>query len=801
MGENMNNSLNFAKILKSAAAILTAFVLIPTLAISQAAQDQGQSPSGGVIKTESRIVLVDAVVTDKKGNYIHGLTQQDFKVYEDNKEQPISSFSSGTDAATQANAQKRYMILFFDNSSLAMPDQIQARSAAAKFVEANASPDHLIAVVDFGGTIIVRQNFTSNAELLKASVTNPQAAHVASNAPGTGSGQAITAASTAPQAPANPNASSFGSFGNIEQDFAARSMLLSVRTLARSMRDVPGRKMLILFSAGFPLDVQSTSELTATIDACNKSNVAVYPVDVRGLVAGSNISPARPRSSARAVAQSRNSSNATSGARRAAVSSSNSHPHLVTASYRVPDPQKPGGGGGAPSGGSGGSHPSGGGGSTGTGGTSGSSGGTKGGTGTTGTTGTTGRPGGQPINTINSNTSVYAPANQPRTILPNMMQGPPSAADNQQVLLALAAGTGGFAIYNTNDILGGLNKFAREQNEFYVLGYVPQSTPEGACHAIKVKMNKGGMEVRSRSGYCNVRPPNPLDGKPAEKELEAQAAGSQPGAIKGGLQAPFFYSAPGVARVDVNMEIPGDSIVFNKDKGKYHATVNVLGLAHKPDGSVGARFNDTLNIDLEKDDWKNFVKLPYHYQNQFDAVPGDYKLTVVLSSGSNSFGKFETPLRIDSFDGNKFTIGGVVLSTNLQKLGEIQTDVDSAILEDRTPLIIRGMQVNPAVNLTFHKTESLVVYSELYEPLLKSDNPPKLAAGYRVFEKASNKQILFSGALPMNDFIQKGNPIVPFGLKVPLQDLAPGDYRLVLLAVDGANNQAPQRAVDFTVAN
>jgi len=54
-----------------------------------------------VIKTESRIVLVDAVVTDKKGNYIRDVQQQEFKVYEDNKEQAITSFSFGADPGVQ----------------------------------------------------------------------------------------------------------------------------------------------------------------------------------------------------------------------------------------------------------------------------------------------------------------------------------------------------------------------------------------------------------------------------------------------------------------------------------------------------------------------------------------------------------------------------------------------------------------------------------------------------------------------------------------------------------------------------
>ncbi len=72
--------------------------------------------TGTVIRTESRIVLVDAVVTDKKGKYVPDLTQNDFKVFEDNKEQPVTSFSFGSDPTVQARGQQHYMILFFDNS-------------------------------------------------------------------------------------------------------------------------------------------------------------------------------------------------------------------------------------------------------------------------------------------------------------------------------------------------------------------------------------------------------------------------------------------------------------------------------------------------------------------------------------------------------------------------------------------------------------------------------------------------------------------------------------------------------------
>jgi len=387
--------------------------------------------------------------------------------------------------------------------------------------------------------------------------------------------------------------------------------------------------------------------------------------------------------------------------------------------------------------------------------------------------------------------------NQPAVIVPHI---PPMAAQNQQVMQMLADGTGGFAIYNTNDLLGGLQRIAAEMNQFYVLGYVPRESAEGSCHTLKVKLNQGGMEVRSRSGYCNVRPVNPLDGKPIEKQMEAQASGSTAGTIHATMQAPYFYSAPNVARVDLSMEIPGDALVFNKDKGKYHANVNILGIAYKPDGSVGARFSDKLDMEMEKDQWKEFTKGPYRYQNQFDAAPGTYKLSVVLSSGGEGFAKMEIPLQIDSYDGNKFTLGGVVLSTNAQPVDQIPTEVDASLLEDRKPLIVRGMQITPAASYQFKKTDWITLYSEVYEPLLKTE-PTKVLTAYRIFDKTTNQQVFFTGGVPMDSFIEQGNPVVPFALKVETKDLAPGSYRLVLLAVDGKNAQAPQRPVEFTLTN
>jgi hypothetical protein len=381
-------------------------------------------------------------------------------------------------------------------------------------------------------------------------------------------------------------------------------------------------------------------------------------------------------------------------------------------------------------------------------------------------------------------------------------QFPDSVATNQQILAALAEGTGGFTIFNTNDLLGGLVKIAQEQNAFYLLGYVPQETPEGSCHTLKVKLNKGGMNVRSRSGYCNAKPSNILEGKPIEKQLEGHASGSQAGSIHGSLEAPYFYVGPGVARVNLAMEIPPDAVQFNKDKGKYHANLNVLGIAYLPDGAVGARFSDTVNLDLEKDAWKEFTKLPYRYENQFDAAPGKYKLTVVLSSGgSDTFGKFEAPLKIDAYDGKQFSLGSVVLTNSAQRLTDIPTGLDSQLLEDRTPLVVKGLQMVPSGSNRFKKSDNLIVYTEIYEPLMAAANPPQVGFGYYVYERNTNKQLQFTGLMRAEEFMQKGSPVIPVALRVKVDDLPAGGYHLVMQAVDGAGNHAPDRIIDFDIMN
>jgi len=258
-----------------------------------------------------------------------------------------------------------------------------------------------------------------------------------------------------------------------------------------------------------------------------------------------------------------------------------------------------------------------------------------------------------------------------------------------------------------------------------------------------------------------------------------------------------------VARVNLAMDIPGESFHFDKDKGKYHANLSVLGIAYKPDGSVGAKFSDQIRLDLEKDEWKEFSKRPYHYVNQFDAAPGFYKMTVVLNSGGEAYAKSEWPLKIEDYDGQHLSLGSVVISNAAQRMEAIATsaDLDAVLLEDRTPLVVQGMEIKPVATNRFKRTENVIMYSEIYEPLLLGENPPKVVFGYNLLDRATNKQVMTTGGIATGEFIHKGSPVIPVGLLVKVSDLKPGQYRLVLMATDGAGRQAPNSTADFDVTD
>jgi VWFA-related protein len=629
-----------------------------------------------VIKTESNMVLVDVIATDKKGEYIKDLQENDFHVFEDDAEQNIASFAREADTPPEATGHQRYMVLFFDDSTMDPKLQVGAREEAGKFVESTASPNRLMAVVNFGEALKIAQNFTADGELLKRAVSSIQVAPIQSDMGGSGHRRHIADGGGASL---EPTAS----------DLDARSPILSLREVAQSLLTVPGRKTLILFSSGFALTPERQSELTATLDALNKANVAVYPVNVRGLG------------------------------------------HSAISNTNCMDARGIG------------------------------------------------------ENCMN------------QQILLGM---PDSGSRNEQVLYTLAKGTSGFEIFNSNDFLRSLDKVLKEMNEYYSLGYTPPNqTHDGSYHKINVKVARPGVVLRYRTGYYDLKSPDLLQGKPEGKALEERASSHQAGEIPVSLRAPYFYLEPGVARVNLALSVPGSSIDFEEQKGIFHSDVNVLGIAYRENGSIAARFSDTVKLDYQKKDLKDFAKSSFDYQNSFRIAPGSYTLTLVLSGGGEKYGKYVLPLAVEPFSGHGLSLGGPALGEKFLPVSQLTANLHNALLEGRKPLMFKGMELVPSTSCRFAKSAQPVAYVEVYDAALESSPPPRVGLMFKIIDRKTNQQVYSSQTILVNDFSQPGNPMVPMGFKLPIDQLRAGDYRVEFRGGDAKGNISPVRGADFSI--
>ncbi|HSW40436.1 MAG TPA: VWA domain-containing protein [Acidobacteriota bacterium] len=258
-----------------------------------------------VFSVETAMVVVDAVVRDRRGNLIESLGREDFRVYEDNVLQEIVTFSAekvpvGPPAETvmpengeprvfspvvnlgleperggreERLAGKRLIILFFDLSSLDAETLIRSMDAAGEFLSSQTGPQDLVAIATYSSTLSLVQDLTNDRDLLLGALR-------AMGADGSiDSGTEITSDSAASEDVFIPDSIQFDIFNTDRR-------LSALETLAKMYREFPERKSLIYFSGGVTTTgVENNAQIRSTVDSANRANMSIYTVDGRGLIA------------------------------------------------------------------------------------------------------------------------------------------------------------------------------------------------------------------------------------------------------------------------------------------------------------------------------------------------------------------------------------------------------------------------------------------------------------------------------------------------------------------------------------
>ena len=168
---------------------------------------------------------------------------------------------------------KRLVILFFDLSSLGTEDLIRSVDTAREFVAKQSGPQDLVAIATYSSILELVQDFTNDRDVLLktlAAISSPD------------SGDAVAEDLSDPDTSEEvfvPDTVQFNIFNTDRR-------LSALETLAKMYREFPERKSLLYFSSGVTTTgVENNAQIRSTVDNANRSNMSIYTVDSRGLVA------------------------------------------------------------------------------------------------------------------------------------------------------------------------------------------------------------------------------------------------------------------------------------------------------------------------------------------------------------------------------------------------------------------------------------------------------------------------------------------------------------------------------------
>ena len=93
-----------------------------------------------VLRSETRLVLLDVSVKDSQGGFVSGLSKENFRVFENNRLQPITAFDQGDPPVTVG--------ILVDESRSMGPKRPAVLTAALSFI-GDSNPKDEIFVISF----------------------------------------------------------------------------------------------------------------------------------------------------------------------------------------------------------------------------------------------------------------------------------------------------------------------------------------------------------------------------------------------------------------------------------------------------------------------------------------------------------------------------------------------------------------------------------------------------------------------------------------------------------------------------
>jgi VWFA-related protein len=255
-------------------AVLFLSALVPSFLLAQPALEE---------RVDVNLVLIDAVVTDARGNQILGLEEADFIVTENEVEQTIEAVDYFTSRRLVSSPEERapfrvervreerYFIFFFHNDLDLAGQPLysalhQARRGAIDFIEKRMQPNDRVAIVTYDARLKIFSDFSGDRKHLLSALDEVGK---------------FSRGLTAAQPGTSP--SIFDHLDVREMTHGAGRVFEGIQLLAEALRPIPARKVMFVFSAGMG-EVRMSDNLrwvAPMIGSLNRSNISVYAMNLQ----------------------------------------------------------------------------------------------------------------------------------------------------------------------------------------------------------------------------------------------------------------------------------------------------------------------------------------------------------------------------------------------------------------------------------------------------------------------------------------------------------------------------------------
>ena len=220
---------------------------------------------------------------------------------------------------------------------------------------------------------------------------------------------------------------------------------------------------------------------------------------------------------------------------------------------------------------------------------------------------------------------------------------------------AVAQDSGSKAFFNNNDLKTLITQAIRNGSHFYTLSYVPpRQVEDGHYHTIKLQTTLPGQHLTYRAGYNSEDPPQ-LPQRSGADLLNAAMQGNAPAETQFLFDVQAAPSAqPSKAPpadknsipYDILYLLPQSQVAFTGAPGQTHnESLEFHAAAYDIYGRIVASINETMNLPLTPDEYRQFVQTPFKFSQQTQPAPGQISLRVgILDTTSRKVGTLEIPL-------------------------------------------------------------------------------------------------------------------------------------------------------------